>query len=76
MDQVLDGIPNTSCTLDDMIITEKRDEKHLKNNQAVLKRLKDYNLRVNNVKCKFFQGEISYCGHKILKRIAQNARKD
>ena len=25
----------------------------------------DYNLRVNEAKCKFFQEEITYCGHKI-----------
>ena len=38
---------------------------HLKNLQTVLKRLQAYNLRVNKDKCKFFQEEISYCGHKI-----------
>ena len=53
--QVLDGIPNTSCILDDMIITGKTDEEHLTNLQTVLKRLQDYNLRVNKDKCKFFQ---------------------
>ena len=58
IDQVLDGIPNTSCILDDMIITGKTDEEHLLNLQTVLKRLQDYNLRVNKDKCKFFQEEI------------------
>ena len=48
-----------------MIITGKTDEEHLTNLQTVLKRLQDYNLRVNKDKCKFFQEEISYCGHKI-----------
>ena len=48
-----------------MIITGKTDEEHLKNLQIVLKRLQDYNLQVNKDKCKFFQEEISYCGHKI-----------
>ena len=65
LDQVLDGIPNTSCILDDMIITGKTDEEHLTNLQTVLKRLQDYNLQVNKDKCKFFQEVISYCGHKI-----------
>ena len=65
IDQVLDGLPNTSCILDDTIITGKTDEEHLTNLQTVLKRLQDYNLRVNKDKCKFFQEEISYCGHKI-----------
>ena len=42
IDQVLDGIPNTSCILDDMIIPGKTDEEHLTNLQTVLKRLQDY----------------------------------
>ena len=37
MDQVLKGIPSTSCILDVMIITGKTDEEHLKNLQSVLR---------------------------------------
>ena len=48
-----------------MIITGKTDEEHLQNLQTVLKRLQDYNLRVNKGQMKFFREEISYCGHKI-----------
>ena len=45
MDKVLKGIPNTSCILDDIIITGKTDDEHLKTLEAVLQRLMDYNLR-------------------------------
>ena len=65
MDQVLKGIPNTSCILDDIIITGKTGDEHLKTLEAVLQRLMDYYLCVNEAKCKFFQEEITYCGHKI-----------
>ena len=65
MDQILKDIPNTSCILDDIIITGKSDEEHLKTLETVLQRLQDYNLRVNRDKCSFFQEEITYCGHKI-----------
>ena len=65
MDQVLKGIPNTSCILDDIFITGKTDDEHLKTLQEVLQRLMDYNLCVNEAKCKFFQEEITYSGHKI-----------
>ena len=65
MDQVLKGIPNTSCILDDIIITGKTDDEHLKTLEAVRQRLIDYKLCVNDDKCKFFQEEITYCGHKI-----------
>ena len=60
MDQVLKGIPNTSCILDDIIIPGKTDDEHLKTLEAVLQRLMDYNLRVNEAKCKFSQEEITY----------------
>ena len=59
MDQVLKGIPNTSCILDDIIITGKTEDEYLKTLEAVLQRLMDYNLRVNETKCKFFQEEIT-----------------
>ena len=65
MDQILKDIPNTSCILDDIIITGKSDEEHLKTLDTVLQRLQDYNLRVNRDKCSFFQEEITYCGQKI-----------
>ena len=65
MDQILKDIPNTSCILDDIIITGKSDEEHLKTLETVLQRLQDYNLRVNRDKCSFFQEGITYCGHKI-----------
>ena len=65
MDLFLKGIPNTSCILDDIVITGKTDGEHLKTLEAVLQSLMDYNLGVNKAKCKFFQEEISYCGHKI-----------
>ena len=65
MDQILKDIPNTSCILDDIIITGKSDEEHLKTLETVLQRLQDYNVRVNRDKCSFVQEEITYCGHKI-----------
>ena len=65
MDQVLKDIPKTSCILDDIIITGKSDEEHLKTLETVLQRLRDYNLRAHVDKCSFFREEITYCGHKI-----------
>ena len=65
MDQVLKDIPNTSCILNDIIITGKSDEEHLKTLETVLQRLQDYNLRAHVDKCSFFREEITYCGHKI-----------
>lgn len=67
MEQVLQGIPNTQCYLDDIVITGENDDAHLENLEKVLKRLNEFGLRANKAKCEFFQDEIEYCGHKIDK---------
>ena len=63
MDQVLQGIPFTSCVLDDMIISGKTDVKHLANVNIVLEHLGKFGLRANMDKCDFFKELVSYCGH-------------
>ncbi|XP_041473613.1 uncharacterized protein K02A2.6-like [Lytechinus variegatus] len=67
MEQVLQGIPNTQCMLDDMIITGKTDQEHLENLAQVLERIDEFGLRANLKKCEFFKDEIVFCGHKIDK---------
>uniref|UniRef100_A0A3B3Q5Y7 ribonuclease H n=1 Tax=Paramormyrops kingsleyae TaxID=1676925 RepID=A0A3B3Q5Y7_9TELE len=67
MDQVLQGIPQTQCYLDDIIVTGKDDTDHLQNLSMVLTRLNEYGLRAKRDKCEFFKEEISYCGHIIDK---------
>ena len=41
IDQVLQGVPDTQCILDDIIITGKTDEEHLENLEKLLKQLQD-----------------------------------
>lgn len=65
MDQILQGIDGVICYLDDILITVRNTETHMKNLEEVLKRLKNHNLRVNREKCSFFQHSVSYLGHVI-----------
>ena len=65
MDQILSGLPGVQCNQDDMIVTGKTEEDHLKNLRAVLKRLNEYGLKANLTKCKFFQKDVIFCGIKI-----------
>lgn len=65
MDQVLEGIPQVQCILDDMIITGKTEQDHLNNLEQVLSRLHKHGLRANSSKCEFFQDKIEFCGHEI-----------
>ena len=61
MQQVLLEIDNVKVTLNDMLITGKTEEKHLKTLELVLVRLK-YN-GLNSAMCKFFQDSVVFCVH-------------
>ena len=65
IDQVLQGVPDTQCILDDMIINGKTDEEHLENLEKLLKRLQDAGLKANKEKCEFFRDRVQFCGHEI-----------
>ena len=68
MDTILQGIPNTICYLDDILVTGKSPEAHLANLEKVLKRLRQHGLRVRPSKCAFMQESVEYLGHKIDSR--------
>ena len=65
MDTLLQGIPNTLCYLDDILITGKIDAEHLSNIEEVLKRLQESGLRVKPAKCKCMQSSVEYLGYCI-----------
>ena len=65
IDQVLQGVPDTQCILDGMIITGKTDEEHLENLEKLLKRLQDAGLKANKEKCEFFRDRVQFCGHEV-----------
>lgn len=67
MDQILQGLPGVHCILDDMIVTGKTDEEHLRNLDSVLQRLQKFGLSVNLEKCYFFKDSVQYCGHEVTK---------
>ena len=76
IDQVLQGVPDTQCILDDMIITGKTDEEHLENLEKLLKRLQDAGLKANKDKCEFFRDKVQFCGHEIdSKRLHKTQEK-
>ena len=61
IDQVLQGLSYVQCLLDDIVVTGRNDDKHLRNLENALKRLHDYGLSVNKNKCEFFNDQIEYC---------------
>ena len=55
MDQILQGISNTICYLDDILVMGKSMTEHLKTLEEVLQRLQNHRLRVRSKKCHFLQ---------------------
>lgn len=67
MDNVLKGLDFVFCYIDDILITGRSKEEHLRNLDAVLKRLSERGIRVKPSKCEFFRDELTYLGHVINK---------
>nr|CAI5817405.1 unnamed protein product [Callosobruchus analis] len=65
METILSGMSNVKCYLDDILIHgSSLSECHL-NVKAVMQRLKNYNVKINERKCVFYQNSIEFLGHKI-----------
>lgn len=62
MDQILIGLNGVGCYLDDIIVTGKNDEEHLRNLEQVIKKLDQFGLKLKKSKCSFFQDSIQYLG--------------
>ena len=65
MDMILQGIDGVICYIDDILMTGSTDEEHLERLEEVLKRLKEYGLRVKKSKCDFCQRLVEYLGHQV-----------
>ncbi|KAL7884462.1 hypothetical protein AOLI_G00072320 [Acnodon oligacanthus] len=78
MDQVLQGLPNVQCYLDDILITGQDHVQHLRNLDAVLGCLEEFGLRVEKEKCEFFKDSLEHLGHTInahgLHKSPENVR--
>ena len=65
MDSLLQGIPQVSVYLDDILITGSTMDEHLQNLETVLGQLHDAGLHLNRNKCTFMLPKIEYLGHII-----------
>ncbi|XP_026320398.1 uncharacterized protein K02A2.6-like [Hyposmocoma kahamanoa] len=67
MDQILSGIPNTCCYIDDILIKGNNMKDCLDTVRKVLERLDKYNVKVKEGKCTWFSESVEYLGHVICK---------
>ena len=65
MDDILRGIPQVLCYLDDILITGRNDAEHLCNLEEVLHRLMVNGVTVRREKCYFLRESVEYLGHVI-----------
>lgn len=67
MDKILNNLKDVVCYLDDILIKGEDLESCKENLYKVLERLSNYNVKVNLSKCKLFETEVDYLGHRVDK---------
>ena len=69
MQNTLGELNLTYCIiyLDDMIVYSRTEEEHLECLRIVLEHFREFNLKLKPSKCSFFQSEIVYFAHHVLK---------
>lgn len=65
MDTILQGIEGVVCYIDDILITGKTPEEHLRHLEAVLERLKQAGVHVRRAKCSFLKQSVDFLGYRI-----------
>ena len=65
MDIFLQGIGNVICYIDDILISGKTEEEHLKTLSQVLSRLQKYGVHMKRSKRFFLRECVQYLGHSI-----------
>ena len=65
MDTLLQGIPQESVYIDDILIAAATIEEHLHTLELVLQRLQQAGLRLNRSKCLFLQASLEFLGHVV-----------
>ena len=67
MDQTLKGVGGVGYILDDILVTGKDNEDHMRNLKSTLQQLDDFGIKLKESKCSFMQDEVEYFAFKVNK---------
>jgi len=67
MQRILEGLPGVVCQVDDMLVYGDDKQNHEERLDAVLKRLQDANVTLNEEKCEFEKDSVHFLGHIVGK---------
>ena len=77
IDQLTKDLPGVAAYLDDILVSGKDAEDHLRNLTAILQRLNDRGLRCRLEKCEFAKPWVEYLGHLLsFEGIAKGPKVD
>lgn len=67
MDNILGGLEYADTYIEDIIISSRTWEDHLKHLKEVMDRIDNAGLKVKHSKCVFGRAEVSFLGHRLGK---------
>ena len=71
MDKILNGLDNTMCFVDDILIWGKNEQENLRILEEVFTRLRQHNVKLNLGKCQFLKTSVQYLGHIVSSKGIQ-----
>ena len=65
MDTILQGILNTICYIDNILVTGASHQEHLQDLDQVFLHLREHGIRLKKNKCAFMQTSVEFLGHRV-----------
>ena len=65
MNNLLQGLEGTLCLIDDILMFSRNQKEHEKRLNAVLQKLQETGVTLNEEKCEFFQSKVIFLGHLV-----------